>query len=67
LFTSVNDTPQRLFSVPLVWLIQLVPPSVVLRIVPYDPTAVPLFASVNETPQREYGVPLGWLIQINNY
>src|SRR5207249_2103826 len=41
---------QRKLVVPLVCAIQFDPPSVVLRIVPPSPTAVPLFASVNETP-----------------
>jgi hypothetical protein len=35
-----------------------VPPSVVWRIVPEAPTAVPVFASVKQTPHRSAVVPL---------
>jgi hypothetical protein len=35
-----------------------VPPSVVLKIVPLCPTAVPLFASVKETLRISFVVPL---------
>ena len=34
------------------------PPFVVLRIVPYSPTTVPLFASVKKTPIKMFVVPL---------
>ena len=35
--------------VPLVWIVQFVPASVVFKIVPPDPTANPVFASVKKT------------------
>src|SRR6266536_3576978 len=59
-----NDTPQRNRVVPLIWLTQLAPPSIVLRIIPYQLTAVPLFASVKETALRLLVVPLVWLTQL---
>jgi hypothetical protein len=50
--------------VPLGSLTQVFPPSVVRKIVPYDPTAVPVLASVKETAQRVLFVPLLWLTQV---
>jgi choline dehydrogenase-like flavoprotein len=41
---SVNETPERAFVVPLDWHVQLAPPSAVRRIVPPQPTAVPVLA-----------------------
>ena len=48
----VKETSWRSFVVPLDWLIQVLPPSVVRRIVPFHPTTVPVLASVKETPLR---------------
>jgi hypothetical protein len=46
---SVKETPTRGAKAPLDWLVQVLPPSVVLKISPVtvlksNPTAVPLFA-----------------------
>ena len=43
---------------------QVVPPSVVRRIVPTNPTAVPVFASLKNTSKRSRLVPLDWLCQV---
>ena len=37
---------------------------VVRRIVPTDPTAVPVFASVNETPFRSHVIPLTCAVHV---
>jgi hypothetical protein len=52
------------FAVPLVWRVQVVPPSVVCRIAPAGPTAVPVFASTKETPLSQFVVPLLWRVQV---
>ena len=46
---SVKETPRRISETPLVWLTQVCPPSVVLRMVPKSPTTVPVLASANQT------------------
>src|SRR5207249_8378255 len=61
LFASVKETALRLFVVPLVWLTQVFPASVVLMIIPFSPTAFPVSGSVNETASRPLLVPLVWL------
>src|SRR5262244_792129 len=43
---------------PLNWVVQVIPPLVVRRMVPRSPTAIPLSASTNDTPHRALGVPL---------
>src|SRR5882762_9943747 len=58
-----KETPTRGLKAPLGWLVQVLPPFVVLKIRPVtvlksNPTAVPLFVSVKETPQRSSAVPL---------
>ena len=63
-FASVNETPERVVFVPLLWLTQVAPPSVVRRIVPLSPTAVPVFAPVNDTPESPKPVPLVWPTQV---
>jgi hypothetical protein len=40
------------------------PPSVVCRIAPAKPTAVPVFASTKETPQRLFVGPLLWGVHV---
>ena len=49
---------------PLNWLTQVAPPSVVRRIVPPLPTAVPVFASLNQTLSSQWSVPLNWFTQV---
>ena len=49
---------------PLVWLTQVAPPSVVRRMVPELPTAVPVLASVKLTLLSVTVVPLVWLTQL---
>jgi hypothetical protein len=70
-----KETSLRLAEAPLVWSVHVVPecrlteaphvfpPSVVLRMTPPSPTAVPLLPSVNETARRFSIVPLGCVIQ----
>jgi len=58
IFASVKETDRSFFVVPLVWLIQALPPLVVLSIVPVLPTTVPIFASVKETAQSDAFIPL---------
>ena len=64
MLASVKETPLRSYVVPLDWLVQLEPPSVVRRTVPSTPTTVPVFASVNERQWRSFVVPLGWFVQL---
>src|SRR5436190_17670680 len=52
LFASMKETAHRVCVVPLAWIVQLFPPSVVRTIVPYSPTTVPVFASTKEAPRR---------------
>src|SRR5436309_10587489 len=52
LFASMKETAHRVCVVPLAWIVQLFPPSVVLTIAPYSPTMVPVFASTKEAPRR---------------
>ena len=40
------------------------PPFVVLRIVPFQPTAVPMFTSVKETPYKGFIVPLVCVVHV---
>jgi hypothetical protein len=57
-FASKKETHMRSAAVLLFWLIQVVPPFVVRRIVPPSPTAVPVIASLNETLLRKASDPL---------
>jgi hypothetical protein len=59
LSASIKITAFKSSVVPLDCKFQFKPPSVVLRIVPFQPTAVPLFASENDTPNKGHVVPLG--------
>jgi len=61
---SADETALRKLVVPLVWLVHIVPPSVVRRMVPASPTAVPVRALVNETALRKPVVPLDWLVHV---
>jgi len=54
----VKLTPSKWIGVPLVWEFQVVPPSVVLRIVPDLPATVPLSESVKLTAVNAHIVPL---------
>lgn len=58
-----NWTRVKWLEVPLAWLTQVAPPSVVRRIVPLGPTAQPLLASAKNTPCRSVLVPLSSAIQ----
>jgi len=51
-FASTKEISVNALIVPLDWLNQLLPPSVVLRIVPTLPTAVPVVSLVKQTPYR---------------
>jgi hypothetical protein len=56
---SVNETAYIGAVVPLVWVVQAVPPLVVRRIAPDSATAVMMFASMRDRPFRLEVVPLG--------
>src|SRR5258706_492218 len=51
-FPSANATPVRLRAFPYDWIAHVVAPSVVLRIVPYCPTRIPVSALVKQAPMR---------------
>jgi hypothetical protein len=63
-FASAKATPRNSAVVPLLRGIQVFPPSIVLRIVPPAPTAVPVFALVKKTDRSVFVVPLLWLTQL---
>src|SRR5260370_25615150 len=61
---STNDTAFRELRVPLSWAVQVVPPSVVRRMVPEPPTAVPVLASPHDTPYREKEIVSYWRVHV---
>src|SRR2546421_577364 len=56
-----HATPNRWLGVPLGWLRQVRPPSVLRRIVPLTPTATQVLG-LGQAPCRSLSVPLGWLL-----
>jgi len=54
----------RGYGVELNCCVQVMPPSVVRRIIPFAPTAVPVPASTNETPERAAVVGLASSVQV---
>ena len=56
----MKNTALSLSPVPLDCRNQVAPPSVVRRIMPFSPTAVPVSVSVNETPHSVSVVPLAY-------
>src|SRR5260370_5985798 len=56
--------PRSSAYVPRAWGVQVTPPSIVRRIVPDSPTAVPVLASTKETPCRLFVVPLDWDVHV---
>jgi hypothetical protein len=49
---SEKETALRLLVVPLAWLIQEFPPSIVFNIVPVLPTINPVSVSIKQIPLR---------------
>src|SRR5260370_15967119 len=63
-FPSVKKTLTSGSVVPLVWDVQVVPPSVVLRMVPPTPTAQPVFASTKDALKSAHVTPLVSDVQV---